>query len=388
MTTRVRDICRVHQLGLAGLLTILMGCSSGGGDGITLPPPAPPPPAPPPPPPSPLPPPPLPPPAPATSRDFAFYASVAPFSGGPVNNEILVIPAGGTSLVNLTFNPASDVRPIWSPDRTQLLFVSNRDGGNFGDNGSLYVITRATGATIRVVPLGVLGAVAYDWTATGSVNFLRFDTLVEQEGLYTSNPSGGNLQRLASAELLRPNNALANPSDFTFSHSGNQIAYVFDNRVYVAQFGSNPAPRAITAACAFPATCGFAPSWSPNDQQIAVLRDGGLWVVGAISAQGTRVTDSDSQVTPSWSPDGTRLAYVHASRLRIVDVASRVSQLLAPAIAARGDALGEISWSTDGSMIAFLGAPVGVNAVWAVRVSDNATRLLFDGFGLGYRWSP
>ncbi len=42
--------------------------------------------------------------------------------------EIYKINADGTGLVNLTNNPARDMLPAWSPDKSRIAFTSDRDG--------------------------------------------------------------------------------------------------------------------------------------------------------------------------------------------------------------------------------------------------------------------
>jgi len=41
----------------------------------------------------------------------------------------------GSGLTNLTNNPAGDGQPVWSPDGSKILFVSDRDG-----NDEIYVM--------------------------------------------------------------------------------------------------------------------------------------------------------------------------------------------------------------------------------------------------------
>src|SRR5215472_16848043 len=75
---------------------------------------------------------------PAISPDLSEIAFV---SGG----DIWTVPTSGGDAHLLVSNPATESRPLYSPDGTRLAFVSTRTG-----NGDIYVLTLATGQLKRI----------------------------------------------------------------------------------------------------------------------------------------------------------------------------------------------------------------------------------------------
>lgn len=61
-------------------------------------------------------------------------------SGG----DIWTVPAAGGQARLLISHAANDTRPVYSPDKSQLAFVSTRTGG-----GDVYVLTLASGDVRR-----------------------------------------------------------------------------------------------------------------------------------------------------------------------------------------------------------------------------------------------
>ncbi len=68
------------------------------------------------------------------------------------DGDIWTMNADGTNEVNLTNHPAIDEHPDWSPDGTQIAFISNRDDvpGNGDGNLEIFVMN-ADGSNVRQV---------------------------------------------------------------------------------------------------------------------------------------------------------------------------------------------------------------------------------------------
>ena len=163
-------------------------------------------------------------------------------------------------LVRLTYDPAEDCDPAWSPDGDYLAFSSNR-----ADNWDIYLLDLISGALIRLThEAGFDGHPSWSpdgrWIAYESY---RRDNL----DIYIMSTAGGQVQRLTT----------------------------------------NPAPD-------------YEPAWSPDSRAIAFTsfrkgnRDIYLYLVE--EEESINVTNSPDMAegNSAWSPDGMQLAYVSGPR--------------------------------------------------------------------------
>jgi Tol biopolymer transport system component len=221
--------------------------------------------------------------------------------------DLYIIKTDGSGEARLfDDNLSLSLYPAWSPDGSQLAFVSNRDGNS---------------------------------------------------EIYTTNPDGGLQQRLTD-------NA-AQDTGPAWSPDGRYIAFTSDRTGYEEIYtmdadGSNVIQLTHTQAA------NRHPTWSPDGKAIAFAsnRDG-YWQIYCMNADGSEPTNlSKNQIyddqEPAWSPDGQRIAFtalqVGSSYQEIyvmnADGSGRVRLTGAASAGGSGSDYGP-AWSPDGQWIAF-----------------------------------
>jgi hypothetical protein len=181
-------------------------------------------------------------------------------------NEIYLMNADGTGLINLTSNPADDQYPTWSIDGNWIAFSSNRDG-----NYEIYLLNVST-YEVQNLTNNPANDTQPDW-----VNSTTFDPLGESI-LFTSDRDGnqeiyrmktdGNDQINLSNNPANDQTAKGSPDGalvvFTTNRDGNQEIYSMriDGKG-ATNLTNNPAND-------------FGPCWAPNQSWVAFTseRDG------------------------------------------------------------------------------------------------------------------
>src|SRR5438034_1557432 len=110
------------------------------------------------------------------------------------NDEIYVVDAAGTDVLNLSHNAANDDWPSWSPDGSKIAFHSDRDG-----NWEIYVmnadgsgVTRLTNTQDTAWSFGPV------WSPDGSrIAFVRSSPTSNGE-IYVMNADGSSAVRLTT----------------------------------------------------------------------------------------------------------------------------------------------------------------------------------------------
>jgi Tol biopolymer transport system component len=190
-------------------------------------------------------------------------------------SEIYVMDADGSDPVRLTNDPAWDLTPAWSPDGTKVAFTSSRDGQ------SIYVMN-ADGSD----PVRITGGHSPAWSPDG--------------------------KRMAFVGGAR------NPYEW--------CAGLGNGEIFVASADGSGTPERITRVAEGDPNCAafgaHSPDWSPDGTKIAYSSGASyfgstLYIIGADGSGERKLADIPSDESPSstpdgdpsWSPDGSQIAF-------------------------------------------------------------------------------
>ena len=318
------------------------------------------------------------------------------------------LPAAAAPVVQLTNDSAFDSYPFWSPDGARIAFVSS-DGVHAGirvmerDGRSLTQVTddRSWNLFTEFDP----------WSPDGEKLLFLSDDGGGLD-LWTMNPDGTGKVRLTEGGCIVPIPGLSGYGA-DWSGDGKRIVYtscLFDD----AAIQEGP-PAVNLSAIRTEAniwimdadggnkkqltTGGDArrPLWQPQGDRIAYLADRSgnreIWTMQSDGTGKTQVTFSEGSVSGySWSPDGTRIAYVVASppgtlpefSLRVIDSDGSGSEQLTT-----GNRDKSPVWSPDGTRIVFRSESRD-RALWVMK-SNGSDLAPLDPDNPAYmmqQWSP
>jgi hypothetical protein len=164
------------------------------------------------------------------------------------------------------------------------------------------------------------------------------------------------------------------------SPDGNDVAFDSDRDgergVYIARRDGS-SPRRVSGS-------GFAaaPTWSPDGTRLAFVRAEvsrprvwNLWLLEVASGELERVTSyARGQLwSASWFPDGTRVCYSHEESLYVIDLKTHARQRFDAPV--RGRMLRTPAVSPEGRRIVF---QVHGNGVWMLELDTGSMRRILD----------
>jgi len=233
---------------------------------------------------------------------IAYAVKTPDLERNEYRSTIQLIPTANGEARQLTEGTTRDTTPRWSPDGTQIAFISDRGG-----SAQLYVTTPAGNEPRQVTDLEH-GVTTLAWSPRGDRLVVTSAAGSDQSDAITEWP-GGPIRHI------------------------DRLRYRFDVTGYTDGRAQQLWVVPVQGAGAWQLTSGSgntaAPAWSPDGTQIAFVTNRAddidlsfkshLYAIAvpetldnAAKEDGARVLDHSARYvgSPVWSPDGARIAYI------------------------------------------------------------------------------
>lgn len=294
------------------------------------------------------------------------------------DTDLWMVSWDGAQQIQLTSGPDSESSPRWSPDGKYLSFVSSRQGAR---GGQVWLLNRTGGEAVRLTD--VKGGVSdYAWSPDSK----RLVLVVTDPDPSEASPDEKEKPKTPKPIVL---------DRYTFKRD---VRGYLDNRQsHLYLFDIEAKKADVLTPGTFEET---SPTWSPDGTRIAFMRRHGegdvdkspnsdVFVIDArTGAQPRRVTTTPIQErgTPEWSPDGRMLAFLLGDELKfsayvqdrvaVIPVAGGEARVLAATL---DRPVRSPIWSADGQSLVFEIVDDRSQHLATVPVAGGEVRRLITG---------
>jgi Tol biopolymer transport system component len=301
--------------------------------------------------------------------------------------EVYLTDADGSSVVNLTNNPAYDWEPAWSPDGTKLVFNSDRSGAE-----ELWLMDADGSNPTRLTTNGSNG-VNFVWSPDGTkIAWQNWDSSTDNYDICVVNADGTGFSNLTN-DTEYQNKPQWSPDGTKILYQGevyDSLTATFHPNILLMNADGSGKTNLTNNTAAY----DFAPVWSPDGTQIAFNRridSPGIYVMDADGSDQVNLTNNDHDGSPSWSPDGTKIAFSRfISSTSMIYVMDADGSNQSPVFTENFNDGAKVEWSPDSSGLAFDTYRDDNSEVYVVNLDgsglSNATN---DGdYDFEAKWRP
>jgi dipeptidyl aminopeptidase/acylaminoacyl peptidase len=311
-------------------------------------------------------------------RRVAFVVTTASEERDEYLSNVWVVAADGGEPRRFTTGPTRDTQPRWSPDGRWLAFVSDRGPKK---KPQLYAMPADGGEAVQLTDLanGVFGLWGITWSP-------------DSAGLAFVARVGGweEPEREDERAKSRPAHVIS-----TLKYRFESIGFTYDRRphIFVVPVAGG-APRQITDGD-YPDVW---PTWSPDGTRIAFVAErhetrdtdvnDAIYEVGTDGGTPRRISSTLAPMwAPAYSPDGR--AIVHAG-MRVAEDGYNFLIFVQPADGAERICLTEVmdrsawdavapAWSADGEWVLFVGRDHGTYPLFRARAKGGDLPVVVAG---------
>ncbi|NVD45785.1 Tol-Pal system beta propeller repeat protein TolB [Qipengyuania atrilutea] len=230
---------------------------------------------------------------------IAYIAETGP--KGNRTKRLAIMDSDGANHRFITTGRSTALTPRYSPDYSQLLYLSYVDG-----NPRIYVYDIGTGKQ-RLVVENKNPTIAPRWSPDGR-NILFSMAVSGNTDIYRVSANGGRVERLTDA----PGIDIAG----SYSPDGSKIVFESDRsgsqQIYMMNADGSGQRR-----LSFFGGRAATPEWSPRGDQIAFTHISGNFRVAVMNPQGRglrHLTNSWQDEAPTWAPNGRIVQFFRTTR--------------------------------------------------------------------------